>query len=149
MIRCEQRNKKHPIDLARDDLRNCRLLCRVHRSDWRAVQGIGHSLVDHLRFISCYIGFQSNSRGGAGRGTSLVSPCRPLRRGQVARAGLSEPVSDSINISIASWNQNKLIFAGGGWPGPGLKFGHYRHSDGQLSFDNLTTESDSDDAFHE
>ena len=52
IIRCEQMNKLEWIDLARDDLRSCQFLCRVYRSessDWRAVQGIGRSLLDYSR----------------------------------------------------------------------------------------------------
>ena len=33
MIRYEQMKKQHWIDLARDDFRSCRFLCRVYRSD--------------------------------------------------------------------------------------------------------------------
>ena len=42
IIRCEQKNKWHWIDLARDDLRSCQFLFRVYRShvsDWWAIRG--------------------------------------------------------------------------------------------------------------
>ena len=34
IIRCEQMNKLHWIDLARDDVRSCQFLCRFYRSAW-------------------------------------------------------------------------------------------------------------------
>ena len=64
IISCEQTNTWHWIDLAGDDLRSFPYLCRVHRSDGRAVQGIGHSPLDRSRPPPlCYRHRRQSDRG--------------------------------------------------------------------------------------
>ena len=60
-------SKQHRIDLAMDDLRYCPFLCRVYRSDWRAVQGIGHNLLDYLSFLTCYRRFSQTLKAREGK----------------------------------------------------------------------------------
>ena len=81
------------IDPVGDDRRSCRFPCRVYRSDWRAVQGIGHSRLDYLRFL-CHRHFSQTGHHGMAQARGRAQPASRGQHG--AGKGGGDAHSDAL-----------------------------------------------------